>query len=88
MTDRIRGTFGRVAVGTTATQVDAGNRSRAGILVKPIDGTVYVGDSAAVTAATGFPLAAGEGLELTNVEAVWAVAGSGTVDVAVIEEEA
>jgi hypothetical protein len=78
-------TVTRVSVTTSATQLRAANSSRQAVLVRPLDGTIYVGDSNAVTTATGFPVKTDEALVLANGEPVFAVAG-GTVAVAVLEE--
>lgn len=78
-------TVTRVSVTTSATQLRAANSSRQAVLVRPINGTIYVGDSNAVTTATGFPVNESEALVLANGEPVFAIAG-GTVAVAVLEE--
>ena len=78
-------TVTRVSVTTSATQLRAANAARQAVLVRPMDGTIYVGDSNAVTTATGFPVDEDEALSLENGESVFAIA-SGTVAVAVLEE--
>lgn len=78
-------TVTRVSVTTSATQLSAANSGRQSVLVRPINGTIYVGDSNAVTTSTGFPVNTSEALVLLNGEPVFGIA-AGTVAVAVLEE--
>lgn len=82
----------RVTVTTTATRLDDSTDTVAnGALILKNLGTasVYVGKSTVVTT-TGFPVGAGETLELTGVRigqagGVWAIVATGTADVAILQ---
>lgn len=77
----------RVNVGTTAVLLASTSSTRAAVLVKN-NGTanVYLGSTNAVSGTTGYPLYPNESVRLEPWSAeLWAVAVSGTQDVAVME---
>lgn len=77
------------SVGTgSATQVAAQNLSRRTIIVQNLDGTnfIRVGDSN-VSASRGIVVAAGESITLENTAAVFAIADTAAVNVAVLEND-
>lgn len=77
----------RVNVGTTATLIASTSTTRAAVIVKN-NGTanVYLGPTNAVSGSTGYPLYPGETIRLEPWgSAIWAIAVSGTQDVAVME---
>lgn len=81
----------QTAISTSATQVAAARLGRVRVVVRNLDTsiTVYVGASG-VTTGEGFPLyggtPAGESVALFTEAAVYAIAASGTPNIAVIEE--
>jgi hypothetical protein len=73
------------SVGTTATKIVDRNELRCWIeIVNNGSGVVYLGDEA-VTGASGFPLKAGATIRVDTANEVWAVAGTGTVDLRALE---
>jgi hypothetical protein len=78
-------TVSRVSVTTAATKLADASTERESLLVRPIDGDVYVGDSNAVTTGTGFLVERGQSLTLESGDAAWAIA-AGTVAVCVLAE--
>lgn len=71
---------GNTACTTSATLIVAANYERKGILIKAIDGGVYLGGSG-VTSSTGFYLASGETLSSTSfLGAVYGITASGTTN--------
>lgn len=77
------------SVGTgSATQIAAANASRRTIIVQNLDGTnfIRVGDSN-VSASRGIVVAAGESITLENTAAVFAIADTAAVNVAVLEND-
>lgn len=77
-----------VSVTTTATVIAAANNGRQSLLIKNIGAaTVYIGPSG-VTTATGYPLDAGEVLELSGqTGAVYGRVAAGTNLVRTLEEQ-
>lgn len=77
---------GNTLVAATATLIAAANVERKGIVIKALDGTVYLGGSG-VTSGTGFPLYIGESFSSSAfIGAVYAITASGTVNVRSWEE--
>lgn len=78
----------RVTVGASAVQLTASGNVNGGVVVKAIcpGQTVYVGTSAAVTTANGYPLSDGETLtlEVSNADKVFAIASAAAQSVAVL----
>ena len=69
---------GQVTVGTLAVQLPSAGAAK-GVLVKAHkgnSGTVYIGNSNAVSTTTGFELAAGEAvvIEVNNANLIWVIA--------------
>ena len=77
----------QITVTNTATQLVPQNPGRQSILIENTDGarTVYIGTQG-VTAATGFPLLAGQVLKMYEIPAIYAITASGSAVVAVLEE--
>lgn len=78
-------TVSRVSVTTSATKLADADTERESLLVRPIDGDVFIGNANTVTTGTGFKLKQDEALTLESSSAVWAIA-AGTVAVSVIAE--
>jgi len=85
--------FGAVTVTTTATQIRALNTKRNSLLISNNGSkTIFIGDTNAVTASTGFPLAKGDVIEFSGGDlytgVVFGIIASGaSVDVRFIELE-
>lgn len=75
----------KVACPTSATLLCAARPQRKGLVVRAIDGVVYIGKSDVLTT-TGFRLEIGDSLTVGYTDAVYGIAASGTVDVRVWEE--
>ena len=77
---------GNTACTATATQIVAANVERKGLVIKAIDGPVYLGGSG-VTTSTGFLLNSGESLSTSSfIGAVYGRVTSTTVNVRYWEE--
>lgn len=77
---------GNTACTTSATSILAANYERKGLLIKAIDGAVYLGGSG-VTTSTGFLLNSGESLSSSAfLGAVYGITASGTTNVRYWEE--
>jgi hypothetical protein len=78
----------QTAMSTSAAQIVAARATRRSVTVKNMDAsiTVYVGTTAGVTSGNGFPLAAGEGLTIDGVSALYGIAASGTPSVASVDQ--
>ena len=77
---------GNTACTTTATLIVAANVERKGLLIKAIDGAVYLGGSG-VTTGTGFLLNSGESLSSSAfIGAVYGRTSTGTTNVRYWEE--
>jgi len=71
---------GNTACTASATLILAANYERKGVLVKAIDGAVYLGGSG-VTSGTGFYLASGETFSSTAfLGAIYGITASGTTN--------
>ena len=78
---------GNVACTTSATLIRAANYERKGFVVSAVDGTVYLGDSSAVTSSTGFPVAVGQSFSSSAfLGTVYGITASGTTNVRYWEE--
>lgn len=77
----------RVTVGATAVQLTTSGNVH-GVVIKAIapGQVVYIGASAAVTTATGYPMADGDTLtlEVRNANQVWAIASAAAQSVSVL----
>ncbi|TAN55357.1 MAG: hypothetical protein EPN20_20330 [Magnetospirillum sp.] len=74
---------------STAALLAASSATRQKLTIKNTSAaaTLYLGASAAVTSATGFPLAPGEGFTVEGSQAaVYAVASAGSIDVRLLAE--
>lgn len=78
----------RVAVGVTAVQLTTSGNVNGGVCVKALvpGQTLYLGVSAAVTTATGWPMTDNESLclEVNNANQLWAIASAAAQSVAVL----
>lgn len=76
-------------VGTSAVQLTVSPlTNRKSVSIKAMPGSsVYVGNSSAVTASTGYYLAAGDALnmDLTTAHQIWAIASSASQTVSILE---
>jgi len=81
-------TMGAVAVGTTPVLIAAaGSRQNLTVKNNSASGNIYLGSSAAVTSATGWPMGAGEGFGLERTTAaLWAVADAAGADLRYVLE--
>jgi len=75
----------RVSVTTAATKLADASTERESLVIRPVDGDIYVGRANTVTTATGFKVRKDEGLTLESGDSVWAIA-AGTVAVCVLAE--
>ena len=78
-------TVSRVSVTTAATKLADASTERESLVIRPVDGDIWVGRANTVTAANGFKVKKDEGLTLESGDSVWAIAGA-TVDVCVLAE--
>lgn len=77
---------GNTACTTTATLIVAANTDRKGLIIKAIDGAVYLGGSG-VTSSTGFLLNSGESLSSSAfIGAVYGRTSTGTTNARYWEE--
>lgn len=78
----------RVTVGVAAVQLTSSGNVNGGVCVKALapGQTLYLGVSAAVTTATGWPMTDNESLclEVNNANQVWAIASAAAQSVAVL----
>ena len=75
---------GQVSVGTTATQIFASKPGVDQVLIQNMGtASVFIG-KAGVTAATGYPILAGDTVELPVTEAIFGIVATGTQTVAVL----
>lgn len=78
----------RVSVTTSGVLLAAASPERLGVTIKNTDATnpIYIQETNPATAATGFPLLAGESMTKTYDGAIYAISTGGTVAVAVDDE--
>lgn len=76
----------QVTVASTATLVANSRPLRHAITINNTSAsTVFVGDTSAVTATTGGPVASGQALTLDTTDQIYAITATGTAAVGVIE---
>lgn len=81
--------YGTISVGTSATEITAGNTKRRSLLICNTESakTVYVGPDTSVTTANGFPLYPNQSTSITKFIAehyhgpVYGIVAAGTADV-------
>lgn len=79
--------YGNAACTSAATLIAAANYERKGLIIRALDGTVYIGDDSSVTTSTGFPLYSGESFSSQAfLGTVYGITASGTVNVRYWEE--
>jgi len=81
----ITSTHGAVSITAAALLVPA-NVNRRSVLIQPLDGVVWYGNTASVTAANGIKIPSGGSMSIENIQDVYLIADGAAVDVRYLQE--